>query len=166
MAGQWIMIKTTIVTKWVAPQLIMYPTDSKNKEDSVTEAKYNRQEEPLVISKSVMDLFLKQTHPSDVISLYCFYYYTAKWQATNQPKATTSYVAKGLKWSEDRVRRIKKILNEIRLIEDLTSRDESGKINGHYILVKFIWSQESIKSHKSHKNIKNHTVGKPECGKP
>jgi hypothetical protein len=109
---------------------------------------YDINQEPIVISKITSDIFLNndpkkgivQEHPADLMALYWFYYYTAKWQKTDKAKATTSYAAKGLKWSEDRVRRTKKILIQLGLIEDITSRDkDTNKITGHYIYVKFIW---------------------------
>ena len=78
--------------------------------------KHDVENEPLVISKGIIDLFLKQEHPADLISLYTFYYYTAKWQHTNQTKATTKYTASGLKWTEDRVRARKNTLRELGLI--------------------------------------------------
>lgn len=101
---------------------------------------YDINQEPIVISKITSDIFLKQEHPADLMALYWFYYYTAKWQKTEKAKATTSYAAKGLKWSEDCIRRTKKILIHLGLIEDITSRDtQTNKITGHYIYVKFIW---------------------------
>ena len=54
---------------------------------------YDIQDEPIVIHKSIIDKFLKKDKPGDLIALYLFYYYTAKWQKTNQPKATTGYSA-------------------------------------------------------------------------
>ena len=101
---------------------------------------YNVQDEPLVISKALMDTLLKQNNPADCISLYMFYYYTAKWQQTNQPKATISYVAEGLNWSDTRVRKIKKQLIYLRLVKDVTSKHPTNnKITGHYIKINFIW---------------------------
>src|SRR4030066_1020591 len=72
---------------------------------------YDVQKEPLIFSKNLMDILLKTPYPGDTISLFCFYYYTAKWQHTNQIKATTAYTAKGLHWSEQRVRKEKKKLS-------------------------------------------------------
>lgn len=122
---------------------------------------YDINQEPIVISKITSDIFLKQEHPADLMALYWFYYYTAKWQKTDKAKATTSYTAKGLKWSEDRIRRTKKILIQLGLIEDITSRDkDTNKITGHYIYVKFIWwdknkiddlDQEKPHSEKTHR---------------
>lgn len=99
---------------------------------------YDVQEEPIVISKITMDILLKQKKPSDLIALYLFYYYTAKWQKTNTIKSTTLYTAKGLKWGEDRIRKNKKQLIDLELIEDIQDKKD-GKIVGWYIRVKFIW---------------------------
>jgi len=114
---------------------------------------YDKSNEPIVISKSLLDIFfnIKSNqyanikNPADAIALYIFYYYTAKWQKTNNAKATTSYTAKGLEWSEDRVRKNKKILISLDLIEDIISKDKNtNKITGHYIYVKFLWSSTKI----------------------
>jgi hypothetical protein len=80
----------------------------------------------IILSKQTLDLFLKQDDPADLIALYCFYYYTAKWQATNQPKATISYVAKGLKWGEAKVRNQKR-----KLIEPPRPRSLSAPASGY-----------------------------------
>lgn len=132
---------------------------------------YDSEQEPIVLSKAVLNLFLKNENekPGDLISLYAFYYYTAKWQKTNQPYATIGYVSKGLKIGEHKVRRIKKELIKLGLIEDLQTTDASGKITGHYVLVKFIWRAETVKqlNHPSENNKggekttlpENHSVG-------
>jgi hypothetical protein len=86
-----------------------------------------------------MDLLLESEHPSDLIALYMFYYYTAKWQKTNQIKATESYVRVALKWGEDRFRRSKKLLVELGLIKNIKIKDSnSSKIIGHYIQLNLI----------------------------
>lgn len=103
--------------------------------------KINSEEEPIVLSKYVIDLLLKQDYGSDCIALYCFYYYTAKWQKTNQPKATTEYTATRLNWSVNKVRKIKNILREVGLIEDIVVKN-NNVISGHFIKVRFIWSKQ------------------------
>ena len=113
---------------------------------------YNIEDEPIVIHKSIIDKFLKKDKPGDLIALYLFYYYTAKWQKTNQPKATTGYSATGLKWTENRIRKAKQQLIEIGLIEDIQTKDNQNKVTGHYIKVKFIWSQNKTEEIKSHPN--------------
>lgn len=104
---------------------------------------YDRLEEPIVISKPVTDLILRQDHPSDLMALYQFYYYTAKWQGTNQPKATVYYVAEGLKWTPERVRRAKARLIRLGLVADVREVDEKTKrVTGYYIKVKFLWKSQ------------------------
>jgi len=119
---------------------------------------YSIDEEPIVLSKPLLDIFLSKSKPAELISLYCFYYYTAKWQKTNQVKATTGYVGKGLKWNLDKVRRWKKELILLGLVEDIIARGTGNRIVGHYIKVNFIWKNSTIKS-------KFHTTENPECGK-
>lgn len=107
----------------------------------------------LILSKQTMDLFLAQENPGELIALYSFYYYTAKWQKTNQIKASISYTAKGLKWGEDKVRKYKKVLIDLGLIEDFKRVNEtSKKVEGWYIKVSYIWKEE------------NHPVQNPEGG--
>jgi hypothetical protein len=102
---------------------------------------YDRNVEPVVTSKVTLDILLKQENPGDLIALYTFYYYTAKWQDTTKAKATTAYTAKGLQWSEPRVRRSKKKLIELQLVEDVRITDsKTGKVKGYYVQVKFIWT--------------------------
>lgn len=109
----------------------------------------------IIFNKITFDRFLKSETPADSIALYTFYYYTAKWQGTNQPKCTTAYVANGLKWSESRVRKAKKELLDIGLVEDITSKDESGKIIGHFVKVNYL-SLSTLKE--------THTIENPQCG--
>ncbi len=79
------------------------------------------------------------------MSLYTFYYYTAIWQHTNQPKATTAYAAKGLKISIERVRRYKAALLKLKLIEEITLRSNDDKhIAHHYIRVEFYESEHEM----------------------
>ena len=85
-------------------------------------------EELVIIPKQVFEIILKQDNPGDLIGLYSFYYYTAKWQKTNQPKCTNTYCMKGLQYGEVRFMRAKKKLMEIGLIESV--KIGSGKDGG------------------------------------
>lgn len=109
-------------------------------------------QEPIILFKSLFDLLLKQDNPSALIGLYSFYYYTAKWQKTNQPKATVEYVGRALKWSAEKVRKYRRQLLDLNLIEDVTVVDRaSGQISGHFVKVNFLLSE-------------SHPPGKPPCG--
>jgi len=107
---------------------------------------YSIKEEPIILPKSLLDVILACSNPADLLGLYCFYYYTAKWQGTNQPKATTAYAAKGLNWGEDKLRRVKGRLRELGLIEDIIAHGEDNRVTGHYIKINFIWKADTTKS--------------------
>jgi len=127
--------------------------------------KYSKSEEPIVISKATSDRILKEDKPADIMALYWFYYYTAKWQGNNQAKSAINYVAKGLNWSEVKVRKNKKILEALGLIEQIKKTDEkTKKILGWYIKVNFIWSEKASLA-KRHKVAKG-TRWKPDTQIP
>ena len=112
--------------------------------------------ELIILTKQTYDAFLKSDNPAELIALYSFYYYTAKWQKTNQPKCTTGYTANGLKWSESKIRKFKKELIDLGLIEDVAIRDERNKIAGHYIKLNYILKQSTLTN--------SHTIENPQCG--
>lgn len=101
-------------------------------------------DEPMVFSKPLSDYLLSQPKAGNLIALYYFYYYTAKWQKTNQPKATTEYVAQGLGWTADSVRKFKSRLIDLKLITNIVQKSEDGKIIGHFIKLNFIWTKEKV----------------------
>lgn len=105
---------------------------------------YEIQDEPIVIHKSLFDLLLKHKNFAELYALYSFYYYTAKWQKTNIPKATNSYVAKGIGWGIEKVQKYKTQLVKIGLIEKIVSRNENSQIMGHYVKIKFIWGAKKV----------------------
>lgn len=110
----------------------------------------------LILSKQTFDLLLKQRNPGDLISLYTFYYYTAKWQRTNQPKASVAYVAKGLHWNKDKVIKVKKQLEELGLIEEIRRVDENtGKVLGWYIRIVDLWKVEEPHSSNPESGFQN-----------
>jgi hypothetical protein len=80
----------------------------------------------------------------DALTLYVFYYHTAKWQETNQPKATPNYCMKGLKWGEDRFKRADKILRDLQLVEKVIQRDKKGKITGWFVRLNYIWTTNKV----------------------
>lgn len=100
----------------------------------------------IILSKQDVEQFLKEDNPLDLIGLYTFYYYTAKWQKTNRPKAVKNYVLKGAKIGEPRFEKASKILQNMGLIQNVPSKDKKGKVTGWYIQVNFIWKQDTIDS--------------------
>lgn len=119
---------------------------------------YDQEQEPIVLSKALIDKLLKSDNFAELLALYTFYYYTAKWQKTNQPYATTKYVAKGLKWGEDKVRKYKKQLKSLGLVEDVQLKNECNRFEKSYIKVNFIWSKSIIEERFSR------TMDFPESG--
>jgi len=119
----------------------------------------------MILSKQTMDLFLEQENPLDLIALYLFYYYTAKWQKTNQPKCTDKYAMKGLHCGYGKLKKTKNKLIELNLIEKIVRR-KNGKITGWYIKVYYIWKKETVKAKVSqvNQNTQNQDVVKPRCG--
>lgn len=98
----------------------------------------------VIMTKSTMDAFLATDNYVELVSLYSFYYYTAKWQKTNQPKCTTEYVSKALGWNIVKVRKFKKMLADMGLIEDVVAKDNSGRVSGHYIKIKYVVSSKKV----------------------
>lgn len=130
---------------------------------------YKQEAEPIVISKPLMDLLLKQDKFADLFALYCFYYYTAKWQKTNRPRVVASYVQNGLNWTKPRFYSAKNKLKELGLIKDYKALDKTtNAIIGHYIQINFIWSK--AKANKAEEVVQNDMETKnnekPEGRKP
>jgi hypothetical protein len=99
----------------------------------------------IILTKFTIDKFLQENNPGELIALYTFYYYTAKWQKTNLIKCTTDYVSKGLKWSKEKVIKIKKNLMELGLIQDFKRIDKKTcKISGWYIKMNYIFKQSTV----------------------
>lgn len=123
----------------------------------------------MILTKQTVDIFLKQKNNSELIALYVFYYYTAKWQKTNQPKCTTDYVANALHWDIRKVRKAKKQLIEIGLIEDVRKVDpETKKVVGYYIKINYIFKketvEESLETLEENQGCKNALLGKKARG--
>lgn len=123
--------------------------------------RYNHDHEPIVVSKPTLDLFLQQDNPADLIALYTFYYYTAKWQQTNIIRCTVGYVATGLNWSLEKVRKTRTTLLELNMIEDVQDRTDGRKFGERYVQVNFIWSRNDL-----NRTTENRTTEKPYYGEP
>jgi hypothetical protein len=116
----------------------------------------------VILSKETIEKFLQYSNASDLIGLYTFYYYTAKWQKTNQPKCTDTYCVKGLKWSKTKFYKAKKILKDIGLIQNIKRINKENKVVGWYVRINYIWSKNKtdiIQSPKI-KTVENQDSGK------
>jgi hypothetical protein len=120
---------------------------------------YDNNQEPIVLSKATLDRLLKEDKPGDLIALYTFYYYTAKWQGTNQARATKPYVTKGLGWGEDRYIRASKKLLELKLIETVIRKKPDGTNDGYYIKVNFLFDENYITASAETRNQEKQVPG-------
>ena len=104
-------------------------------------------EELLIVNKITIDKLFQLDNAADCIALYMLYYKTAKWQKTNQPKATDEYVRKCLKWGLAKIRKTKQTLQENGLIEIIQARKD-GKISGWYVRVAYLVSKQKLENIK------------------
>jgi len=90
----------------------------------------------ILLQDNIYERLLKTAYPSDCLALYIHYRYETKQQASNNICAPTEDIAKALKWSLTKVRRIKKLLKAIGLIGDVISW-EKGRIKKNYVKVNY-----------------------------
>ena len=110
---------------------------------------------PIVITKATIDRIKKEcAKPMPVIGLYVFYYYTAIWQCTNQPRCTISYAAKAMKVGSHVIRRAKGELIRLGLIQDIQGRKDDGTMGVCFLQVRHYTALP-----------KNRTAVKPDSGK-
>lgn len=91
------------------------------------------------ITFTTLNRIMTQKKPDELLALYAFYAKETKRQKTQRVYSTTGFVANGLKWKEVKVRRVKKRLIEMGLIEDVKpTKRKDGKFGKPYILVRFV----------------------------
>lgn len=89
----------------------------------------------------------KKADSGDMIALWMFYAYTARWQNVSQPRATTGYTAKGLRWTAARVIKAKAGLKSLGLVLDAVRKDALGRIVGWYVRVLHLAKVVSVHPH-------------------
>jgi len=72
----------------------------------------------------------------DAMQLYLHLMYTARRQATNSVWANNKYIRQGLKWGKDRLLKAKSLLFDLDLIEQRQRKNEAGRFEKTYIIVK------------------------------
>jgi len=94
---------------------------------------------PIVIHPHLLQRFLKQgKNYANLLALYSFYLYHAQRQKTNQPLVTDEFTRKGMNWASDRVKKTKKILKEMKLIEVVQKRQY------YYVHLFFIYTKKKL----------------------
>ncbi len=109
----------------------------------------------LIVPQRTIEILLKLDNGADCLALYIFYYKTAKWQKTNQIKASDAYVLKSLGWGKKKLATAKEALKEKGLIAIVQQRSE-GKIDGWYIKVNYIVSSKATQRIVEDVNIKKY----------
>ena len=75
-------------------------------------------ENPIIIHTHLLQKFMRHGKDyANLLALYSFYIYHAQQQKTNQPLATDEFTRKGMNWALDRVKKTKRILKEMKVIE-------------------------------------------------
>jgi len=99
----------------------------------------------VVLSCELIERFQREAGKDwpDLLSLYIFYYLTARKQRTDRPWALNAFVAKGLHWGLKQVKARKSRLVELGLIENVCHKGKNGRVSHWYVKVHFIWKQST-----------------------
>ncbi len=109
------------------------------KKYKATEMELEPIENPIVIHPHLLQKFLKHGKDyANLLALYSFYIYHAQLQKTNQPLVTDEFTRKGMNWAIDRVKKTKKILKEMKIIEVVQNRKY------YYVHLFFIYTKKKI----------------------
>jgi hypothetical protein len=96
-------------------------------------------DEAIIIHPHLLRKFMKHEKDyANLLALYSFYLYHAQLQKTNQPLATDEFTRKGMNWAIDRVKKTKKILKEMKVIEVVQHRKY------YYIHLFFIYTKSRV----------------------
>ena len=93
----------------------------------------------LISNQTIVNLFNYENW-SDVVALYMFYHKQCKLQWTNQSFTVWDFVMKWLRWWDKRFGDAKKVLKELNLIEDISQRDDKGKVVWWFIKLNYLQS--------------------------
>ena len=96
---------------------------------------YKKHPPVINITKTTMDRLKEEPDSGDLLSLYVWYCYVASWQETNNVWASVEYMTKLTKWSQNKVRRLRKRLTTLELIEDVQNREKNGDFGKRYVRV-------------------------------
>lgn len=113
---------------------------------------YDQRHEPLSIPLTLSSFLFSQDKPTDILTLFIFYYHTAKWQGNGVARATNSYVAQGLGWTIPRVIKAAQRLVEAKLIRrSIVRSGDNSRISEHRIELDILGLQNTTL-------LKNNTI--------
>lgn len=96
----------------------------------------------IVVSLDTISILFDQDNWSDLVTLYMFYHKQCKIQKTNQSWTTSKFTMEWLWWWDKRFKSAKSTLSKLWIIEDIQTRDEKWRVNGHYVRLNFIESHQ------------------------
>lgn len=81
----------------------------------------------------------------ELLALYCFYLDCCRYQKTQQVWATNEFAAKGIGWNLSKLKRVRRRLREMGLIEPVVYKRD-GKVEHHFVRVRY--AQSPVNSQK------------------
>lgn len=119
---------------------------SSTPQDGLALCEGDPNEGSFAITQVTYDRLMREPDGMDLVALWMFYAYTARWQKTNQARASLSYVRKGTKWCESKVQRVKNKLVDMGLLENIRKNDTEGKVTGWFVKVRYLAKSTPSKS--------------------
>lgn len=101
---------------------------------------------PITVTAETLGVLAKQDNYPKLLALYMGYVEISAWQETRRVKATTSFMAKRFGWSVGSIQKYKKVLRELNLIEDYTTKTTEGKVTGWYVRVSYVVNEKTLET--------------------
>ena len=99
---------------------------------------YKKHPPVINLTKTTMDILKDKDKSGELVGLYLWYCYVAVWQDTATIWASVEYMHKLTKWSAEKIRRLRKTLLELGLIEDAQGREDGGNFGRRYVRVHYL----------------------------
>ena len=82
----------------------------------------------------------------DAYALYTKLVKQCRIQQTNQPLSLNIFLREWFGWWDERLKKARKVLKTLWLIDDIATRDESGKINWHFVRVNYLINEDRVRN--------------------
>ena len=82
----------------------------------------------------------------DAYALYTKLVKQCRIQQTNQPLSLNIFLREWFGWWDERLKKARKVLKTLWLIDDVVTRDESGKINWHFVRVNYLINEDKVRN--------------------
>ena len=86
------------------------------------------------------------TNWPDAFALYVRLIKQSRMQETNQTKSLNIFLKNWFKRWDERLKKAKNVLKRLWLVDDLITRDELGKITGHYVRVNYLINEDKVRT--------------------